>query len=439
MKIKSITDLRLDNKNANLGTDRGRKMIAESLAKYGAGRSILIDRSGRVIAGNKTLEAIKKKGGRIRVVETDGKELVVVQRTDLDLDSKKARELAIADNRTSEINLDWNTDLLKDLKLDFDLDLSSFWDDRELVQFWATPQESGVPHPKNDIASKLARKWKTRLGQIWGIGRHRLMCGDAGSKQHVASLMSKELAKVVFTSPPYFEQRNYEGKDFDWDAMMQSMSDALPADDNTQVLINLGLVHRDCEWLSYWDSWINHMRTLGWRKFGFYVWDQGSGLPGDWMGRLAPSHEFVFHFNRERQKPNKIIPTKPNSQKFRAKKDALRHPDGRIHTACSPELYGQDHKIPDSVIRINREAARGVHTKGHPAVFPVELSKFVIEAWSKTGEICYEPFSGSGTTICAAEQTDRICYGMEIEPNYVAVTLERLHEMGLKPKLLTRV
>jgi hypothetical protein len=73
----------------------------------------------------------------------------------------------------------------------------------------------------------------------------------------------------------------------------------LPMAANGQVLVNLGLIHRDNEVIPYWDGWLDWMRTQGWRRFAWYVWDQGPGLPGDWNGRLAPSFEFVFHFNRQ--------------------------------------------------------------------------------------------------------------------------------------------
>src|ERR1700687_2778613 len=121
--LAQLSDLTADSKNANKGTTRGRKMIAESLSKYGAGRSILVDKAGQVIAGNKTLEAAA--GRDIVVVPSDGKKLVVVQRTDLDINSKEARELAIADNRSAELNLEWDADVLKSL----DVDISQFWNE----------------------------------------------------------------------------------------------------------------------------------------------------------------------------------------------------------------------------------------------------------------------------------------------------------------------
>lgn len=100
-QIENISDLTPDPRNVNLGTEQGAKVIEESLSAYGAGRSILADRNGVVIAGNKTLQNAPKAGiEKIRVVPTNGDELVVVQRLDLDLEhDAKARGLAIVDNR----------------------------------------------------------------------------------------------------------------------------------------------------------------------------------------------------------------------------------------------------------------------------------------------------------------------------------------------------
>lgn len=114
-----VTDLILDEHNANLGTERGKEMLAESLKEYGAGRSILVDKEGRIIAGNKTVEqAIEAGIEDLLVIETDGSQLVAVKRLDLDLNNgSRARELAYADNRVGQIDLDWNPDqLLSDLE-----------------------------------------------------------------------------------------------------------------------------------------------------------------------------------------------------------------------------------------------------------------------------------------------------------------------------------
>jgi len=114
-ELKSRDDLIPDARNANLGTERGRYMLDHSLRTLGAGRSIVVDAEGRVAAGNKTLEVAEEIGLPIRVIRTDGNELVVVQRTDWDLldDSGAARQYAYADNRSSEIGLDWDTEQIE--------------------------------------------------------------------------------------------------------------------------------------------------------------------------------------------------------------------------------------------------------------------------------------------------------------------------------------
>jgi hypothetical protein len=121
-KLRGLKDLSFDDRNANKGTKRGSKVLNHSLLKLGAGRSILVDREGRVIAGNKTLAAArsaKLKGARI--IQTQGDELIVVQRTDLDLKrDPRARELAVADNRASELGLQWDDDVLHELAADCD-------------------------------------------------------------------------------------------------------------------------------------------------------------------------------------------------------------------------------------------------------------------------------------------------------------------------------
>jgi len=101
-----IGDLAPDDNNANRGTARGRKMLKGSLKKLGAGRSILVDKNFTTIAGNKTLDEAKKQGfKRVVVVDSAGDTLVAVRRTDLDVQDKKGQELAIADNRVSEVDL----------------------------------------------------------------------------------------------------------------------------------------------------------------------------------------------------------------------------------------------------------------------------------------------------------------------------------------------
>ena len=118
--MTKINDLKQDHKNARKRTDRSASLIQESLEKYGAARSIVIDEDGRVLAGNGTLEGAKAAGlENVRVIETDGKELIAIKRTNLSEDEKVG--LALADNRTSDLS-DWDASMLHYLSMEHDLE-----------------------------------------------------------------------------------------------------------------------------------------------------------------------------------------------------------------------------------------------------------------------------------------------------------------------------
>ncbi len=127
-KNLKISDLKFDDKNANKHTQKGMKLLEKSMQKLGAGRSILIDKDNNIIAGNGVVETAGQIGiEKIKVVETDGNEIIAVKRTDLKLNSKKGRELAIADNQTAKEGIDFDFEMLDNLATDFDIDLKE-WD-----------------------------------------------------------------------------------------------------------------------------------------------------------------------------------------------------------------------------------------------------------------------------------------------------------------------
>lgn len=284
-----------------------------------------------------------------------------------------------------------------------------------------------------DDTPELQAEPVTKPGDVWAIGPHRLICGDATDRDVVAALMQGDLSRLCFTSPPYGNQRDYtSGGISDWDGLMRGVFAHLPMAGDGQVLVNLGLIHRDNEVIPYWDGWLSWMRQQGWRRFAWYVWDQGPGMPGDWAGRFAPSFEFVFHFNRESRKPNKIVPCKHAGQESHLRADgsstAMRGKDGEVGGWTHKGLPTQDTSIPDSVIRVMRHKGKIGQDIDHPAVFPVALPEFVIEAYTAAGDIVFEPFGGSGTTMLAAERTGRICRSVEIAPEYVDVAIKRFQQ-----------
>lgn len=122
---KGLNELKFDDKNFNKHTEFGMSLIEKSLRNNGAGRSILLDKDDRIIAGNGIVEAAGQVGfENVRVIETDGNELIAVKRTDLSLDSKRGREMALADNATSAADLQWDEEALKS---EFDSDELAEW------------------------------------------------------------------------------------------------------------------------------------------------------------------------------------------------------------------------------------------------------------------------------------------------------------------------
>jgi hypothetical protein len=134
--------LQFDPHNANKGTERGLGLLEKSVERYGAGRSILATGDDVILAGNKTAQIAAEKGIPFRVVETDGRELIVVKRKDLVASDPRARELAIADNRIAEIDLDWDGAELQVAKAD-GVDVGAFFFDEELERLMGRADDDG--------------------------------------------------------------------------------------------------------------------------------------------------------------------------------------------------------------------------------------------------------------------------------------------------------
>ena len=398
----AIDSVRVDTGNVRKHGQKNLETIKRSLEAFGQQKPIVVTADGLVVAGNGTLDAARALGwNHIDVV-----------RTALKGSARKA--YAVADNRTAEL-AEWDdtglAEYLAGLQADtaFDETLTGF-DAAEISRL------IGSPEIVEDEAPPVPEAPVTRSGDLWLLDEHRVLCGDATKAEDVGRCMGGKKADLCFTSPPYAQQREYEKKIEDWDGLMEGVFSNLPMAGDGQVLVNLGLIHRDNEWQPYWEWWIEWMRKQGWRRFGWYVWDKLCGHPGDWDGRLRPSHEFIFHFNRQSVKPIKIVECINAGRRVHGRS---RKPDGvlKVHTHDGRPV--QDVRIEDSVIRCG--AAKGQQTS-HPAPFPVSLAEPMIKSW--LGNVC-DPFLGSGTTLIAAEQLGRRCYGIEICENYVDVTLKR--------------
>ena len=207
-----IDQLIPDDKNLNKHTEFGSSLLDKSVTKFGLGRSILLDKNNRIIAGNGITETAGANGLEdVLIVETTGDKLVAVKRTDIDLDSKEGRELALADNATAHANLAWDTPNMEAITAEFDINPQDWG-----VTEFAPPEEPDkelnedgfTPPAKEDIktAIKEGDLFEIRKGGIC----HRLMCGDSTKLADVQKLMNGTVADCIVTDPPY--NVDYAGK-----------------------------------------------------------------------------------------------------------------------------------------------------------------------------------------------------------------------------------
>jgi DNA modification methylase len=397
-------------RNSRTHSDAQVAQLAASIREWGWTTPVLVDENGGIIAGHGRVLAARQLGMvNVPVVVAEG------------WSEAKRRAYVIADNKLAE-NAGWDSELLAlelgELgELGFDLDLTGF--STEEIAALTPGGIEGLTDP--DEVPEAPVVPTTKPGDLWLLGAHRVLCGDSTKAEDVGRLMAGAKADLCFTSPPYGQQRDYteEGKAkvADWDGLMRGVFGNLPMADAGQVLVNLGMIHRDGEWLPYWDDWIAWMREQGWRRFGWYVWDKKHPMPMRDGGRLLPQHEWIFHFNKQ---AHDVAKTVKCAHAGESTGYGLRNKVGDK----SDEGRGvvRTHRVLGSVVAASPQEG-GSHD--HPAIMSVGLPVQLIQCWSGT---VYEPFCGSGTTLIAAEQLGRKCYGMEISPQYCDVIVKRWQE-----------
>ena len=413
-------------RNARTHSDAQVAEIAASIREFGWTIPVLVSEDGTLIAGHGRIMAARLLG----ITEVPA----MVARG---WSETQRRAYCLLDNRVP-MNAGWDMEMLaaevRSIDADLDAGLADFdlsilgFDTPELAEMLdamlSADKTERLTDP--DEVPETPERPVTVLGDVWVLGKHRIVCGDSTSPDVIDKLMSGKRADLLFTSPPYAQQRDYGAAKesvSDWDALMQGVFSVAPVKDGAQVLVNLGLVHRDGEWIPYWDQWISWMRAAGWRRFGWYIWDQGPGLPGDWNGRLAPSHEFIFHFNRDAMRANKTVASKHAGKTLGG--GGLRNADGVVKRKTGHGNAIQPMKIADSVFRVMRHKGGLGKAGKHPAVFPVALVEEALAAYSKEGDVVFEPFCGSGTQVIAAEKLARHCFAIDIDPAYVDVAVRR--------------
>lgn len=434
------TDLIPDDKNANKGTPRGRALIEDSLRNYGAGRSVLTDRNGKLIAGNKTAEvAVGDLGMETIVVETDGTKLVVVRRNDLDLDrDPSARALAFTDNRAGELSLSWDEEQIAETIADGQVDLTEIgFTQAEIDAMLAdfnTRQGGGGGGESGqevdpDAIPDAPEVIRTRPGDLWALGPHKLLCGDCRLPDSWVKLLGDERASVVVTSPPYADRRKYDESSpfrpvkpedyLGWFKVIAQNIHAWLAEDGSYFL-NIKAHCEASERLLYvMDLVLAHKRDWGYTYVDEFAWTRNA-VPGGWPNRFKNAWEPVHHFTRQ------------NDIKFRPENVLVESDEVFAYSPDNPRsktgFYSNNGKgvagmaRPSNVLKIGAETGL---TEVHSAPFPVALPEFFVKAFSDVSDIVVDPFGGAGSTLVACARAGRSARTIEISPGYCDQTLDR--------------
>lgn len=408
----SNNDLKFDDHNANKGTERGRELLEQSVTELGAGRSILSDKKGKIIAGNKTLAAAQKAGLKVRIVTTNRDELVVVQREDLDLDDPagEARRLAYLDNRVAEIDLAWDVNIIaQDAASGLDFDALGFLDkelQKILVQADDIIQpEENEPAELIDKAESLVEKWKVEEGQIWKLGQHRLIIGDCTDAMVMNVLMQGEKAQICWTDPPW---NVAYGEDIEEDNAQGYKKRTMKNDNLGELFPAFIQAAVKNIWSACQPGALMYMAMSAqeWPVIDKALRDQG------------------FHWS------STIVWAK--DQLVLSRKD--------YHTQFEPLWYGWRDDAARLREVMDRKQSdvwfidRPKRSEDHPTMKPPPLVERSLVNSSLPGDIVLDPFVGSGTTLIVCEQLNRKCRAVELDPIYAAVTIERWAEFtGMLP------
>lgn len=375
-----MAEIKLDGRNYRKHGDRNKKLIAKSLQENGAGRSIIIDAEDTIIGGNGVFEQAKALNIPLKIVETDGKELIAVKRTDLQPDDPRRTQLAIMDNSTSDssefdlglLTEDFGFSELQALGVDMDYD------------------ENTAEQLREDEPPEVKPEAIVKSGEVWLCGKHRVMCNDSTKPDNVTRLMNGKKADMVFADPPYgmfldtdfsncigsigrnnltvgnkYEKVIGDNEDFEPELINSIFK-------NFNYCKEIFLFGAD-----YYAELLTDKNNGSW-----LVWDKRKESQAEAIGS-----EFELAWSKNKHK-----------------RRMLRH-----------DWFGF----------LSSQNAKEAHHRQHPTQKPTSLIRDIFSQWGKGAKIIVDPFLGSGSTLIACEQTNRICYGMEISPNYCDVIIKR--------------
>jgi len=384
--MTSIKDLKSDHKNARKRTDRSAKLIAESLQRFGAARSIVIDEENRILAGNGTIEGAKAAGIKnVRVIETDGTEIIAVKRTGLTEDEKIG--LALADNRTSDLS-DWDKDMLQQLSEEHDI--APWFDADDLAEILGTVEQLPTEGLTDaDDVPEAPAEPITKPGDLWILGDHRLLCGDSTDTVALERLMAGANADLWLTDPPY--NVNYEGKTAD---SLKIKNDSMKDAEFRQFLKDV-YIAANCFLRPGAVFYIWHADSEG---YNF----RGAAFDAGWKVRQC------------------LIWLKSCMVMGRQDYQWKHEPCLYGWTEGAAHFWNSDRK-QTTILEFAKPSRNGEH----PTMKPVDLFQYQMANSTKPGDIVLDSFGGSGTTMIAAERINRKARLMELDPAYCDVIVQR--------------
>lgn len=380
--------------------DKAVDAVAASIREFGFKVPITVDANKVIVTGHTRLKAALKLGM---------KEVPVIVLNDLTSDQVKAFRLA--DNKVSEL-ADWDFEALAIELRDIDMDMSQFTFDM--------PEAQGQLE-EDDFEVKLPKNPQSKHGDIYRLGRHRLMCGDATCEEDVERLMDMDVADLLVIDPPY--NVDYEG------TAGKIMNDKQPGEQFQTFLaemfaaanrvLKVGGVfyiwHADSEGYNFRTA----CKRVGWTVRQCIIWNKNSLVLGrqDYQWKHEPClygwKDGAAHY---------FVNDRTFTTVYEDKIDI-----NKIKLSEAKELLKKmlDPKVPATVIDEDKPARNGEH----PTMKPVRLIGRLIANSSKPGDTVLDTVAGSGTVMVAAEQLNRRAYLMELDPRFVDVIIDRYEKL----------
>jgi DNA modification methylase len=381
MKIetRAIDSLRPDSRNARKHGGRNLATIRASLEQFGQRRAAVVRSDGTVLAGNGMLEAARSLGWSklsVTVVPDEWSE-------------EQARAYALADNRTGEL-AEWDVAVLDEHLVELEvagLDIEALGFDspeRETL----SAEEEDVPEPPKDPVSAV--------GDIWQVGPHRVICGDASDPSVFDLLLKRVRPTALWTDPPYGV--SYVGKTKDALTIKNDGKDGLSKLLGSTLPMAFGVLKPGSPWYvaappgPQTADFVEVVRHYGWRQT--LAWVKSSMVLGH--SDYHYKHEIIYFG-------------------YTAGGEGRRGRGG----SC---WYGDNSQT--SVLEFDKPG----RNKDHPTMKPVELIEYCLSNSTKRGDAVIDLFAGSGSTLVACHRLGRIGYGVELDPAYVDVIVRRLEE-----------